>query len=303
MPTVALAEHLEKLRYLVRLADYSSIKKAAETIGISQAGLSKSVAHLEEILDVKLFFRSPTGLVWTPEGRATLAAARDILARASSLEADLKKQKSHQNQFKTSVGIYDSIAIYLFRDLADFIQTTYPKAHFMLTVTDSQSLHHLAEQNQLDIAIGVGLPANYSSLIVHSLFEDSFSIYTNKEILSEPSLTPLILNPRIKENHDGQTIKSFLQRRGALKGRATHEVINIETIKALTLQGLGFGVLPTKVAFPLVKRGRLKEVSLPKVPSQFFKHQINLLASKMFAHQQPGFISDLVHLIQRWSKT
>ena len=91
---MALAEHLEKLRYFQRLVNFNSIREASMSIGISQAGLSKNISSLEEVLETKLFERTREGLILTPEGREVLAATERILAESANLETKIRSLKA-----------------------------------------------------------------------------------------------------------------------------------------------------------------------------------------------------------------
>ena len=87
---MAIIEHLEKLRHFHKLAQYNSINEAAKNTGFSQAGLSKSLSHLEKELGCKLFNRSRDGLTLTREGAAVLEFTKKIFTEASALESQLR---------------------------------------------------------------------------------------------------------------------------------------------------------------------------------------------------------------------
>lgn len=69
------------------LAETGSFSKAAQRVGISQPALSYHIAKLEEQLSAKLFERSSSGVILTPEGRTALVLAREVLDALASLES------------------------------------------------------------------------------------------------------------------------------------------------------------------------------------------------------------------------
>jgi DNA-binding transcriptional LysR family regulator len=72
-----------KLAHFLVVADHKHFGRAAESLGLSQQGLSKSVAALERSLRVKLFERGQFGAVLTPYGEA-------LWRRAKVVDAELR---------------------------------------------------------------------------------------------------------------------------------------------------------------------------------------------------------------------
>src|SRR5688500_8144515 len=106
---MALIEHLEKLRHFVRVTKHKSINEAALDSGMSQAGLSKSIAALEEALRTTLFLRSNQGLNLTNEGNLTLTTANKILSEAGAHEVNIRSLRATKIPENLRIGMYDSI--------------------------------------------------------------------------------------------------------------------------------------------------------------------------------------------------
>ena len=64
---------LRQLRYFLAVADSRSFVAAAEKLYISRQAISKSVAQLEEELNVALFMRDSGGAFLTPAGIFSLS--------------------------------------------------------------------------------------------------------------------------------------------------------------------------------------------------------------------------------------
>ena len=67
---------LTQLRSLIAVAEAGSVTAAAETIGVTQSGLSQALAALEESLGVKLLTRQRYGVELTAFGEQALEHAR-----------------------------------------------------------------------------------------------------------------------------------------------------------------------------------------------------------------------------------
>lgn len=296
---MSLIEHLEKLRHFQTVTSFNSINEAAKGIGISQSGLSKSIQCLESALDVQLFVRSRDGLILTKEGELLLQTTRKILDLASNVEANLRSLNASNVPDRVRIGMYDSIAVYFFPSLSNYIKTIYPKVELELVVDKSSILAALVEENKIDLAIGVNFNSKENSKVeFFLLFEDHYSLYVSPGNESRASQLPFIFHP---EASDGEGTLNKKALASLLRNRITHTAYNFETIKTMTRLGVGIGVMPTQVAKPLVLQRELVAISIPKFPRMFGKHVIGILASSKFLSSHRDFASDIYRLGERWS--
>src|ERR1700722_16090694 len=79
---------LRHLRVLVAVADAGSFTDAAIDLGISQAAASRTLISLEQILGVRLLYRTSRSVTPTTAGVQVLARARHLLAEAGNLLAE-----------------------------------------------------------------------------------------------------------------------------------------------------------------------------------------------------------------------
>ena len=70
---------LKLLEYIVAIADYGNITKAAEALYITQSGLNQQLIRLEKELDTQLFYRTKRSLHPTQAGKIYIENAREIL--------------------------------------------------------------------------------------------------------------------------------------------------------------------------------------------------------------------------------
>lgn len=81
---------LRQLTHLLAVADKGSFGKAADSLGISQPALTKSIRNLEAALQVKLLERLPRGVSATVYGEAIIARARTLRLQMDYLLNDLR---------------------------------------------------------------------------------------------------------------------------------------------------------------------------------------------------------------------
>lgn len=75
--------NLQQLEYLVKIAETKNFTKAAKEMNVTQPALSKSIAKLEEELDVELFIRDGRNAVFTEYGDKFLTYAKRALHEIS----------------------------------------------------------------------------------------------------------------------------------------------------------------------------------------------------------------------------
>ena len=85
---------LKRMRAVVEVARAESITAAAETLGLTQSAVSRSVAEVEEALGVLLFERLPRGIQTTPAGRHFAEQARRLLAQVDELVSGAREESS-----------------------------------------------------------------------------------------------------------------------------------------------------------------------------------------------------------------
>ncbi len=80
---------LKRLRYIVEVARAESITTAAETLGLTQPALTRSIGEVEGVLGTRLFHRLPRGMQLTDVGARFVERARQILGEVDDLVADV----------------------------------------------------------------------------------------------------------------------------------------------------------------------------------------------------------------------
>lgn len=76
---------LLQLKYISTVAKCGSFSKAAQTLYVSQPGISKMVCALEEELGITIFVRSAAGITLTAEGRELLNMGERLLRDAEHI--------------------------------------------------------------------------------------------------------------------------------------------------------------------------------------------------------------------------
>ena len=85
---------LQHLRFAVAAEDCGSLRQAAETLGVRQWTLSRSIRQFEDKIGIVIFGRSSGGVEPTPAGRSILRMARTILEEFDALIATARSTRN-----------------------------------------------------------------------------------------------------------------------------------------------------------------------------------------------------------------
>ena len=92
---------IKQMKYFLEICKHGSISHAAESLFISQQGLSSAVRRLESELHCDLFYRKSNSLVLTDQGKFFLEQASSIVSEFDKL----------QNHFLFSGGSDNHISV------------------------------------------------------------------------------------------------------------------------------------------------------------------------------------------------
>lgn len=81
---------IRHMQYLVTIAEYRSITRAAEALYISQPSLSHCVAKAEKELGARLFDRSTSPMTLTYAGETFVNLARQILSLDQTMQQEFR---------------------------------------------------------------------------------------------------------------------------------------------------------------------------------------------------------------------
>jgi len=149
---------IQQLRDLQAVVSHGGYRAAARALNVSQAGLTRSLAKLEEEYGVALLQRAHQGIALSPEGEEFMSYARAVLHEADRAEAWLlKTRRPAIKQVKVGVSVEPSLQL-VPAVLKDFRQA-FPKTTVHLTQRSSGELVAAVLDNRLDFAV-MRLPQN-----------------------------------------------------------------------------------------------------------------------------------------------
>ena len=140
---------LQQLRYVIEIADSSSMNEAAKKLFISQPSLSGAVKELETELDFEIFLRSNRGIILTPEGEEFLGYARQVIDQFKVLSNHyIEKKRKHK--FSVSMQHY-SFAVKAFVEVVK----QYGMDSFEFAVHETKTMEVIENVRDFKSEIGV----------------------------------------------------------------------------------------------------------------------------------------------------
>ncbi len=257
-------------------AKAGSIRAYSIQNGLSQPAISKCIQLLEEDLEVNLMIRGREGVELTQSGQALFNFSETTISQCKLTENLIRSQGTLQLSGDFVMGAYLSIAVYFIPKFFKFIRQQQQQLRMELVSASSSELVKMVRTGKVDFIISVDPPKNRELLNVQ-IYEDTYSIYRkvgSKEKLSTSSIYTV---PLAKDSK-GKSIKSYLSDAG--KTNSIYSCGDFETVKSMIENDVGLGVMPNRVALPLIKMGILEPLLEERRLNNFGLHSIEFSCRK-----------------------
>jgi len=234
---------LSEFQLLVVLATEMNMRKAAEKLFVTQPALSQRLQSIEKSWGTKIFIRSQKGLIPTPAGEKIIEFAEEVVGKEEQV-------REHINELDQEV--YGTLKLacasiigqnWLPKILKKFV-TKYPHAKIsLITGWSSEILKNLYDDT-VHIGIIRGNP-DWKGGKVHLLTDTLYLVDTEIERIEQVIETN---RPFIQFKSDStyyQEIQEWWHRTFQTTPKRTIIVDQIETCKQMTLNGIGYAILPS----------------------------------------------------------
>lgn len=191
---------LDLYKIFCEVAKCGSFSKAAKSLYMTQPAISQAIMQLESNLEVRLFTRTPRGVVLTNEGEILFEYVNSGI---NLIDVGEKKVMESKNLMagELRIGVGDTISRYFLLPFLEEFHSNYPNIKLKIINRTTLELCDLLKSGEIDIAI-CNLPIKDSSLEIIKLidiqdifvcgekYKDKISIPLNFNELAE---FPLIL--------------------------------------------------------------------------------------------------------------
>lgn len=170
---------LQKLKYLITIAEKGSITEAAKALYISQPSLSQMVKEIEKELNFTIFTRCRTGATLTTEGMEFLGYARQVVQQMELLEGRYFGSEVGKQRFCVSSQHYTFGANAFVELVKQFGQQRY---EFILNET--QTYQVIADVRNRFSDLGILYLSDSNRQVMHKTLEENnlkfYELFTAK---------------------------------------------------------------------------------------------------------------------------
>ena len=259
---------LNQLRIFVRIAELSSITKAAEALHLTQPAVSIQLRKLQEQFEFPLTEVIHKKLYITDFGKEIAKAAEGILAEAGNITLKTQEYKKELNgHLKISIVSTGKYIMPYF--LAGFLGK-HPAVTLSMDVTNKSKVIESLEQNAVDFSLVSILPEhlglNRVDLLQNKLFlvgNSSVHLKTSDDLSLLFQDRPLLL--REQGSGTRQTMERFLRKR-KLPILKRIELTSNEAVKQAVIAGLGYSIMPVIGIKNELTLGQLKIIPTSGLP-------------------------------------
>jgi DNA-binding transcriptional LysR family regulator len=242
---------IDKLEFLIAIAQEKHFGRAAEACGVTQPTLSAGVKHLEDVLGVMLVRRGSRFLGFTPEGERVLEWARRITGDVRALKQDVEALKKGLTGHLRIAAI--PTALPMVPALTTPFHARYPEVRYTVLSRTSEEILELIANLEIDIGLTYLDNEPLGRVSTVPLYKEKYCLLTTKthELASKSTVTwlevaaiPLCLLTRDMQNR--RIIDRHLHAAGA-KAPAMLESNSMIALFAHIQTGQWSGIMPVKL--------------------------------------------------------
>lgn len=246
-----------QLRYLVTVAKYGSVSRAAEALRISQSALSHYIKYAEDDLGVLLFDRSTTPLSLTYAGRCYMESARRILLEDERLMKELRDITQHMTG-KLRLGTSRDRASYMMPRLIPAFAARYPGITLEVVTESSQRMKEAIRDGRVDMLL---LPEpcrdrRTPQLRAEVIYSEELVLAAKAGVIPESARMGRTVRPEaldgmpfflLFQEHAARVFCNDFFRRAHVRPKVRMEFASSITCYRMAATGLGAAIIPYMV--------------------------------------------------------
>ena len=259
-----MIENIQKFQAFVKTVEYGSFTEAARALAYSQSSVSKMIADLENMWNVRLLERSRNGLVLTSEGMQILPYARRLVDEYDRMQEQIRLMNGIQTGI-IRIGAFSSVATYWMPNIIRRFQQDYPNIEYEILIGDYSEIERWIAQGRVDCGFS-RLPVK-AGLEGTLLERDELVVILPEghSLAAKDKVDPLDLNdePFMLLEHGGKTEVSELLEEYQVDPNVLFTTWDDYAIMAMVESGLGVGILPRLILQRIPYNIEIRSLSVP----------------------------------------
>ncbi len=158
---------LTQLKYVIEVANSSSMNEAAKKLFISQPSLSAAIRELEIEAGIEIFRRTNRGISLTPEGEEFVGYARQVVEQYKLLESKYVDKQSIKKKFSVSMQHY-SFAVNAFVEMVK----QFGMEEYEFAVHETKTYEVIEDVRDFKSEIGILFLNDFNRHVLTKLFRE-----------------------------------------------------------------------------------------------------------------------------------
>lgn len=158
---------LTQLRYVITVAEATSMNEAAKQLFISQPSLSSAIKELEEEIGIEVFRRSNKGVFVTPAGEEFVGYARQVVEQYMLIETKYINKANVKKKFGVSTQHY-TFAIKAFVEMVK----QFGMDEYEFAIRETKTYEVIEDVKNFKSEIGILYINEFNQKILNKLFTD-----------------------------------------------------------------------------------------------------------------------------------
>ena len=159
--------NISQIKYVLEVANSSSIREAATKVFISQPALSSSIRELEEELGILIFDRTNKGISLTDEGREFVTYAKKVLSQYEIMEDRYLSPDSNKERFSVSTQHYN----FSIKAFTNVIKKNDPDK-FVFSIHETKTMNVLEDVKSLKSEVGIVSFSESNEAVIKKLLKE-----------------------------------------------------------------------------------------------------------------------------------
>lgn len=159
--------NINQLKYVLEIANSSSIREASTRLFVSQPALSASIRELEEEIGILIFERTNKGINLTEDGRDFVEYAKKAVGQFEVLEERYLSKDSDKEIFSVSTQHYN-FAIKAFTTVIDKLQPE----KYVFSIHETKTKEVLDDVKNLKSEVGILSFSGSNEKVMRKLLKD-----------------------------------------------------------------------------------------------------------------------------------
>lgn len=239
---------INQIRYFATVARTLNFRRAAHSLGISQPTLTSQISALEATLGVTLFERSRSGTLLSPQGKALLESAEEVLQSTVRFN-EIARDLASGDGVTYRLGVPPTLGPYLLPHILPALHVMKPNLKFYVREGSPQQMQQGLFNGEFDLVISP-LAYQSSQVITQPLFTEplKFVMPSDHPLAGNDFVDPEALRGEkvltLEERHHFHyQVQEICQQLGATLHR-DYEGTSLDTLRQMVVMGMGVAFLP-----------------------------------------------------------